>query len=230
MENDLHHEHRQRMKERIAAVGMAGLQDHEILEYLLFHCIRRKNTNPIAHNLMNRFGSLSSVLDAGREELSEVEGMGEVSATFLKFIADLGVRYLNDKSMQTQRFSSMDRMGEYFLNHYLSFTDEHVELILLDRDMRMLGHVRVMDGNLDESSIDINCIAEHIYGHNAASFAIAHNHLKNTDTVSEDDLRATLDVYRALMPMNKLMLEHFVISEGKYRGILDRVVMNSERY
>lgn len=80
---NLHSDHRSRLRDRLLSFGTESLAEHELLELLLFTPIRRRNTNAIAHRLIERFGSLFGVLDAPMEELAKVDGMGDVSARFL---------------------------------------------------------------------------------------------------------------------------------------------------
>lgn len=72
----VHDGHRQRLKERFCKEGLDNFDEHQVLELLLFYCIPRMDTNPIAHALLNRFGSLAQVLEAPVEELEKVPGIG----------------------------------------------------------------------------------------------------------------------------------------------------------
>ena len=85
----MHEKHRERLRERFAKVGLSGWADHEILELLLTYAIARRDTNPTAHLLMERFGSLSNIFAAGVDELCSVEGIGPVAATLLHFQGEL---------------------------------------------------------------------------------------------------------------------------------------------
>lgn len=81
---NLHAGHRDRLKKRFDAVGERGFEDHTLLELLLFYGVPQKDTNPIAHRLIERFGSLPAVLEAPARELMQVEGVGENVARLLK--------------------------------------------------------------------------------------------------------------------------------------------------
>ena len=79
----IHDGHRQRLKDRFCKEGLDNFDEHQVLELLLFYCIPRMDTNPIAHALLQRFGSLSQVLEAPVEELEKVPGIGHNAAVFL---------------------------------------------------------------------------------------------------------------------------------------------------
>lgn len=81
---NIHAGHRERLKNKFLRFGAEALEEHELLELLLFYAIPQKDTNPIAHNLINRFGSVAGVLKAEPKELTEVSGIGMHAATLLK--------------------------------------------------------------------------------------------------------------------------------------------------
>lgn len=79
----MHENHRLRLRRRYQTSGLDDFEDHNILELLLFSSIPRKDTNPIAHRLIDRFGSLRGVFAATEEELCSVEGVGIVTARMI---------------------------------------------------------------------------------------------------------------------------------------------------
>ena len=88
----MHENHRERMKHRFLAEGLDHFEPHNILELLLFYAIPQKDTNEIAHSLMERFGSLAEVFDASYDDLVTVPGIKEHSATLIKMIPELSRR------------------------------------------------------------------------------------------------------------------------------------------
>ena len=87
----LHDGHRQRAKERYRQVGADALADHELLELALFYAIPRQDTNPIAHRLLDTFGSLSAVFEASTAELMERGGLSKNAATVIHSIGRIVV-------------------------------------------------------------------------------------------------------------------------------------------
>ena len=85
----VHDGHRARKKEQFRTHGLDAFADHEVLELLLYYAIPRADTNPIAHRLIERFGSLDGVFSASVSELSQVEGVGESAATLLALLMPL---------------------------------------------------------------------------------------------------------------------------------------------
>lgn len=82
----VHEGHRSRKKEQFRAHGLDAFADHEVLELLLYYAVPRQDTNPIAHRLMEKFGSLDAVFAADRAALEEVEGIGENASTLLSHV------------------------------------------------------------------------------------------------------------------------------------------------
>ena len=103
-----HEGHRARMKARFLKEGFQNFADHEIMEFLLYYAMPRKDTNEIAHALIERFGSLSAVFDAPYEELMEIKGIKEHSATLIKLIPALARRY----SVETKTEEEMDLLKQ----------------------------------------------------------------------------------------------------------------------
>ena len=99
-QSELHRGHRQRLRQRIIDQGMDSLEPHEILEYLLGYAIPRQDTNPIAHALIRRFGTLEAVLSADIPELCSVKGIGPGSARWLATLGEIihSLRRLNPSS------------------------------------------------------------------------------------------------------------------------------------
>ena len=93
-EKNIHAGHRKRAKAEFLARGLEGLPDHRVLELLLFYAIPQGDVNPLAHRLLEHFGSLSGVFNATHEQLTAVKGIGENTATLIRLVTAVGGRYL----------------------------------------------------------------------------------------------------------------------------------------
>ena len=94
----IHDGHREKMRRRFLTSGLESFADHEALELLLYYAIPRRDTNPIAHALMERYGSLSAVMAAPVEDLQKVEGVGENAAVLLKLVPRLCQMCIRDSA------------------------------------------------------------------------------------------------------------------------------------
>ncbi|MEG0035622.1 MAG: UPF0758 domain-containing protein, partial [Oscillospiraceae bacterium] len=92
----VHDGHRERMKNRLLEQGLDTFDDHNVLELLLFFSVPRQDTNPIAHELLDHFGSLEAVFEAPTEELAKINGIGDNSVALLRLIPEVSRRYIMD--------------------------------------------------------------------------------------------------------------------------------------
>ena len=115
----MHKDHRNRLKNRFLAEGLDHFEPHNVLELLLFYGIPQKDTNELAHTLINRFGSLEKVFDAPFQDLLTVPGIKEHSATLIKLIPALARVYSVEKNKSGDALSNVDAWGQYFVNRYI---------------------------------------------------------------------------------------------------------------
>ena len=110
----VHDGHRSRMKERFRGHGLENFNDINALELLLFYAAPRRDTNGMAHALLERFGSFSAVLEANEQELLAVPGIGENAVTLLRLIPEVSRRYLLDKTPSNEPIDSAEAAGTLF--------------------------------------------------------------------------------------------------------------------
>ena len=89
-----HAGHRARLRESYREKGIEGMADHQVLELLLTYALPRVDVNPLAHRLLDRFGSLNEVLSARPDQLQQVQGVGESAAVFLSLLGQVDRRML----------------------------------------------------------------------------------------------------------------------------------------
>lgn len=210
------------MKERFDKFGLESFQDHEVLEFLLFYGLPYKNTNGMAHELINRFGSFSGVFSASKEELKKVKGIGGHAATLIRMIPQLFSRYAADAV--SKRFSASDRdtLKEYVINHFIGATREHVQLFLFDSGLHRIDSVTLTEGNFTDVTVTPERIAEQVFANRASYYIIAHNHPSGDIKPTTEDLITTRNIWLSLAALNREMIEHYVVSCGECNGILTR--------
>ena len=217
-EKQLHEKHRERMRQKYKT-AKETLSDHEILEILLFSVISRKNTNPIAHRLCRRFGSLRGVLEADISELLQVEEVGESTAFFLKQIPYLWTRCEQD-GQSGILLDSITKIGEYLTRLFGSEKSEAVYLLTLDRHARLIGHRKLFDGNITACESSARKIAEIALSQGAHRVILAHNHTDKNAEPSDSDVSITRYLRRVLSGIDLNLEEHFIVSENTYCPIL----------
>ena len=131
--------HRARLKARFLTDGFDNFNEINALELLLFYTIPRSDTNPIAHRLLDRFGSFSAVLDADYNELLEVDGVSDHTATFLKLLPQTARYYESSKITERKELATLSDIGEFFVRKYVGVIKETVYLLLLDNKRCMIS-------------------------------------------------------------------------------------------
>ena len=216
MEKHSHYGHRQRLKARYIDFGVENLSDHEILELLLFYAIPQKNTNDIAHALIDEFGSLQGVLSADVDSIKNVKGMGEHSAILIKLLSDVQRRIRLSDNKDLNKLDSLSKIGKYLMNYYEGVNEERVTALLFDNSMRLIDFVVISTGSLNSSSVDCRAIAEISLRKNAACVILAHNHPNGLAIPSSDDRLVTKSVDAALSVIGVHLIEHIIIGSGNY--------------
>lgn len=212
----IHDGHRQRMKERFCRNGLDGMEDHEILEMLLYYCIPRRNTNEIAHNLLKEFKSIHRVMNATVKELEKVEGMGHNAAVFLSFIRQMG-RYFTAPEVDGENIlSSMDKCYRYLTKRFAARKNETVMLLCLDAKCKVLGCHVVSEGSVNSANVSVRKIVDVALSTNATSVVLAHNHPSGIALPSAEDIQTTHRVASALHMVDVILNDHIVVSDDDY--------------
>lgn len=212
----IHDGHRQRMKERFLREGLDNFDEHQVLELLLFYAIPQKDTNPIAHDLLVRFGSLSQVMEAPVSELRKVKGMGEHTATLLALVTAAGRYYMVNRAMQTVILNSMEKCGEYLLPFFVGRRNETVFLLCMDAKCKALCCKEVGEGSVNSAGVPIRRIVEMALYANATTVVLAHNHPSGIAIPSTEDIQTTARVASALRAVEITLADHIVVADNDY--------------
>lgn len=215
----MHSGHRDRMRKRYFENGVDGLNPHEILELSLFYAIPRKNTNKIAHELLNKFGTISAILDAPIKLLKEVEGIGESAAMFLKLIPELSRIYMEDKYNNDNKVVTNEKICDKICLKLLNRTEEMVAAVLLDAKGKLVYDGIVSKGTINSVDVCIRKIVELVMMYNACSVVIGHNHPSGMAVPSNDDLKTTKKLFEVLSSMKVVLLDHIIVADAEYTSL-----------
>ncbi len=220
----IHKGHRQRVKKRFLKEGLDSFAEHEVLELLLFYAIPQKDTNEIAHELLEKFGSLDNVLSAKVHELCKVKHIKEEVATFLNFIGQLRGRIAVRTKKKNIR--DIDEAGEFCCELLKEYTEERLILISLNGKMDVLGVDTISKGDFSSTVVNIRKIVEIALERRAISVILTHNHPGDTVHPSDSDLTSTGHIMRVLEGMGIQFTDHIICSGDKFvsmsqRGMLD---------
>ena len=222
-----HHDgHRARMRERFLAAKGQGMADHEILEMLLYHALPRRDTNELAHTLIEEFGSLSGVLEADAEQLYRVDGVGEGVSAYLCLVGETVRCYTADKltgGVEKDVYDTPDKIAAFMLPRYIGVNVERVYLLLFDNGMHMIDCYHVGDGSVSGIALSTRRMVERAYRKGAAGAILTHNHPGGLAIPSGDDIHLTRQLDEAFALMEIPLLEHYVFSDRSYVPIMSCV-------
>ena len=217
-EKHLHDKHRERMRQKYIT-AKDSLSDHEILEILLYNIIPRKNTNPIAHRLCRRFGSLRGVLEADLKDLLEVEEVGESTAFFLKQILYLWKRCENSHASGIV-LDSISKLGTYLTTLFGGEKNEAVYLLMLGQKAELIACRKLFDGSITACESNARKIAEIALSYGAHRIILAHNHAEASAEPSDSDVSVTRYLRRVLSGIDLNLEEHIIVSGNTYCPIV----------
>lgn len=212
----MHDGHRTRVKQRFLTEGLANFDELHALELLLFYCIPRKDTNPIAHRLMERFGSFCQVLEASVEDLQKVEGVTENAAVFLSLMADTARYYQTSKLKSIKSLPTIDACGEYLVPKFVGMKNEVVYILCLDAKCKLLGCKMLGEGSVNSAAVPIRKIVETALQYNATTVILAHNHPAGVAFPSAEDVYATKKVSAALAAVEVQLQDHLIVAEDDF--------------
>ena len=212
----IHEGHRERLKKQFIEQGLDGFTDIQALELALFYCIPRRDTNPIAHALLDRFGDLSKVLEAPASELKKVPGMGEHSAYFLRLITELGRYYVVTRASQTVILNTLEKCAEYMVPFFFGRQVETVFLLCLDAKCKVLCCKKVGEGSVNSAGISARKVVETALAANASSVIMAHNHPSGVAVPSPEDIQTTKRIAVALDAVDVVLADHIVVADEDY--------------
>lgn len=217
----IHDGHRQRKKDQFRAHGLDVFADHEVLELLLYYAIPRRDTNSIAHRLLECFGSLDGVFSAPVEELEKVKGVGENAATLLALWLPLYRRVCTASKGRETILSSSERTGEYFKDLFFGMKHEELYEACLDAKGKLLACYRVAEGGVNAVNTNLRRLVENALRCGASAVILAHNHPSGVALPSPEDNSTTLAAWEALRAVEIPLIDHIIVADEDYVSLRD---------
>ncbi len=206
----IHDGHRERLRASFRKDGLAGFDAIRSLELLLQYAIPRRDTNPIAHALLERFGSLQEVLDASEQELLQVEGVGPSAAVLIRLIPQLMRKSAVDRAAELRYIGSTADARDYLMPHFLYERDELVLLLCLDSQKRVIRCEELSRGVVNSVSVDVRRILEIALKQRSSSLILAHNHPDGPALNSREDDLVTKQLFQSLRTVRIELADHLI--------------------
>lgn len=216
----IHKDHRRRVKNRFLSEGLDHFEELHALELLLFFAIPQGDVNPLAHKLLDHFGSLHQVLKAPPEQLMAVKGVGEHTAILLGLVKGLSKKYLIDYDEKTIQLGTLEECGAYLMDRFLGRRDEVVMLLCLDAKRAPLACRVVSEGSVNTAEVSVRKVVEAALAVNATSVVLAHNHPSGIAVPSMEDIVTTRRIAMALDAVGIGLEDHIVVAERDYVSLV----------
>ena len=216
----VHNGHRERLKERFSSEGLDGFTEIQVLELMLFYCVPRQDTNPLAHRLLEHFGTLAQVLDASPAELERVPGVGKSVSTYLKLSTAVMRRYLVSRAQENVILDSIEKCGDYLVPRFFGKRNETVLLLCLDAKCKVLCCKEVGEGTVNTAAVPIRRVVEIAMSANATSVVMAHNHTSGVAIPTKEDIETTRLAAQALGSVEIRLIDHIVVAEDDYTSMV----------
>lgn len=219
-EDNLHKGHRERMRKKVEQYGLEVLPPHEVLEYLLYFVIPRKNTNPIAHALISRFGGFAQVLEADPSQLAQVEGMGESAARLLHSYLQVARYYGVEKTRQHRRLSTEQEAMEFAKPLFIGHTSEILYAVILDDNNCVIRAEQIGSGLPGRVESSAGKLAKAVFQAGGTAVILAHNHPAGCAKPSSQDIITTGKMVKALGILGIDLKDHIVVAGQEATSML----------
>ena len=208
----IHAGHRERIRERLRTAGLEAFSDHEALELLLTFAIPRQDVNPLAHALIDTFGSLSAVLDAHENELLRVKGMGKNGALLLTLMPQLMRRYQLSSLGERPVITTLADAKAYLAPLFMGRSEENIYMLCLDQAGHVLHRALLHTGTVDQVMLHPRTVVETALRHHAHAVILAHNHPSGTAEPSQADADVTGRISTALHMISIRLADHLIFA------------------
>ncbi len=214
-----YHGHRQRLKNRFRKSGGNSLEDYELLELLLFRTIPRRDTKPLAKNLIEKFGSFAGVINAPDQLLMEVSGVGEAIITEFRLINAATQRVLKHSIHKKPILNNWEELLDYCRSIMAHKTKEQFRIIFLDKRNRVIDEELQQEGTVDHTPVYIREISKRALELSATALILVHNHPSGDPTPSRADIEMTKKIIATTDGLGIIVHDHIIIGKDGYASL-----------
>lgn len=212
----LAHGHRKRLKDRFLKGGHDAIADYELLELLLFGANLRKDTKPIAKQLLADFGSFGQVLNASTEDLLKIPGMGEGAAAIIRAVSVSCDRILLEKIIERPLMTSWNDVVNHIKKNMQNLQTEQFRILFLDSKNRLTHDEVQQTGTINHVPIYPREVAKRAIELGAAAIIMVHNHPSGDPTPSADDIEITKAINQITKSLGIRLHDHIIVGGNRY--------------
>src|SRR5215475_7667751 len=208
-----YHGHRERLRERFFTAGPDALSDYELLEMALFSSLPRRDTKPLAKELLKKFGSFVEVIHAPVARLREVKGIGEASINQLKLLAAATGRAAKGEIKRNVALSSWNEVIDYCRSSMAFADKEQFRLLFLDKRNRLISDEVQQVGTIDHTPVYPREVVKRALELSATALILVHNHPSGDPTPSHADIQMTQTIIDVARPLGIAVHDHIIVGK-----------------
>ena len=224
---NIHDGHRQRMRDKFNRNGIDAFTDIEALEILLFFAVPYRETNSLAHALLDKFGSLEGVMSADYEMLKQVKGIGENAASIIKFVPEFMRRVNINNGSKTKVLNSVENAAKVVIPYLRGKKIEELYMFCLTAKKTLIRVVQLQKGTLDAVQIYTRHVMSEALINNAHSVILAHNHPSGSSKPSKEDIEKTILLEKTLRSVSIELADHFIVADDEFTSLMRMRVINT---
>ncbi len=212
--------HRERARQRFALMGSEALADYELLELVLQLALPRRDTKPLAKDLLARFGSFSAVFGASVDDLARVKGMGQTTAISLKIVQAAGQRFAKERVVRDAPIlSSWTQVIDYCHAAMAHNEIEEMRILFLDKKNRLIADEVSQRGTVDHTPVYPREVVKRALELSATAMILVHNHPSGDPTPSSADVHMTRQIEEISKPLGITIHDHLIIGRGGHASM-----------
>jgi len=208
--------HRARLRSRLLSAGAAAVADHELIEMVLFLALPRRDTKPIARDLISKFGSFASAISAPVPDLLGVEGLGEAGVAALKVVQAAAQRLAKAEVLYRPVLSNWDRLMEYLQSVLAREKTEQFRILFLDNRNRLLADETQARGTVNHTPVYPREVVKRALELHATAIILVHNHPSGDPSPSDEDIAMTKEIKKAASALSIVLHDHVIVGNGQW--------------
>jgi DNA repair protein RadC len=210
-----HSGHRERLRDRFMRGGDKALPDYEMLELVLFNAIPRRDTKPLAKELIARFGTFAEVVSAPETRLREIKGVSERVITELKLVRAAALRLMQGQIMERKVLSSWDQVVAYCRAAMAYETREQFRILFLDKKNNLIADEMQQQGTVDHTPVYVREVVKRALELSATAIILVHNHPSGDPSPSRADIDMTKMIIDAAKPLGVVVHDHIIVGRDR---------------
>lgn len=204
--------HRKRLRERLMSSSHT-LADYEVLELLLGHVLLRRDTKPLAKDLLAQFGSLRGVFDARTQELLTVPGFGPALEAYWKLLREVMARYAEAPARWRMELCSPQAVARMARIRLAANEHEEFWVAYLDTQNRLIAWEMASRGSINVVPLYPRDVMARALALKASSVILVHNHPGGSPRPSGADIELTQKIKKAGESLGIRLTDHIIVTD-----------------